>query len=112
MLWFYESSSLGRDNRASARHLPMRLLIEEDRHAMARWVAEYVSARINQHEADGEDRKFVLGLPASKDTAMVYRELVRLHKEGKVSFKNVVCFNITEWVGIPRDHKHSRHSFM
>ncbi len=35
----------------------------------------------------------------------MYRHLIRLHKAGKVSFANVVTFNMDEYVGLPRDHK-------
>ncbi len=42
----------------------------------------------------------------------MYKELVRLNKAGKVSFANVVTFNMDEYVGIPREHSESYHSFM
>ncbi len=42
----------------------------------------------------------------------MYRHLIELHKAGKVSFANVVTFNMDEYVGLPRDHKESYHSFM
>lgn len=42
----------------------------------------------------------------------MYRELIRLNKAGKVSFKNVVTFNMDEYCGIPQDHEQSYHTFM
>jgi glucosamine-6-phosphate deaminase len=42
----------------------------------------------------------------------MYRELIKLNKAGKVSFENVVTFNMDEYVGIPEDHPQSYHSFM
>jgi glucosamine-6-phosphate deaminase len=42
----------------------------------------------------------------------MYQRLVELHKQGKVSFKNVVTFNMDEYVGIPRDHEQSYYTFM
>ena len=42
----------------------------------------------------------------------MYRNLIKLHKEGKVSFRNVVTFNMDEYVGIPEDHSESYHTFM
>ncbi|MDE5972861.1 MAG: glucosamine-6-phosphate deaminase, partial [Muribaculaceae bacterium] len=53
-----------------------------------------------------------LGLPTGSSPLGMYRRLVELHKEGKVSFKNVVTFNMDEYVGIPRDHEQSYHTFM
>ncbi|MBR0291383.1 MAG: glucosamine-6-phosphate deaminase, partial [Bacteroidales bacterium] len=41
-----------------------------------------------------------------------YAELIRLYKAGKVSFKNVVSFNMDEYVGLPVEHPESYHSFM
>lgn len=35
-----------------------------------------------------------------------------MHKAGQVSFKHVVTFNMDEYVGLPKDHPESYHSFM
>jgi glucosamine-6-phosphate deaminase len=35
-----------------------------------------------------------------------------MHKAGKVSFTNVITFNMDEYIGIPDDHPESYHSFM
>ena len=35
-----------------------------------------------------------------------------LHKKGVVSFKNVVTFNMDEYVGLPQAHPESYYSFM
>ena len=35
-----------------------------------------------------------------------------MYKEGKVSFENVVTFNMDEYVGIPENHPESYHTFM
>ena len=40
------------------------------------------------------------------------RKLVEFHKRGELSFANVVTFNMDEYVGLPRDHPESYHSFM
>jgi glucosamine-6-phosphate deaminase len=42
----------------------------------------------------------------------MYKNLIKLNKEGKVSFKHVVTFNMDEHCGIPQDHEQSYHSFM
>jgi glucosamine-6-phosphate deaminase len=43
---------------------------------------------------------------------LVYEQLVQRHKAGEISFRNVTTFNMDEYVGIPRDHPESYHSFM
>ncbi len=35
-----------------------------------------------------------------------------MHKAGRVSFKHVVTFNMDEYVGLPKEHPESYHSFM
>jgi glucosamine-6-phosphate deaminase len=40
---------------------------------------------------------FVLALPGGHSPLMIYQELVRMHKEEKLSFKNVVVFSIYEY---------------
>ncbi len=35
-----------------------------------------------------------------------------MHKAGEVSFKHVVTFNMDEYVGLPKEHPESYHSFM
>lgn len=89
----------------------MRVIIEKDYDLMSRWAANYVMERINEF-APKESNPFVLGLPTGSSPIGMYRNLIRLHQEGKVSFRNVVTFNMDEYVGIPEDHPESYHSFM
>ncbi|EAU38665.1 glucosamine-6-phosphate deaminase [Aspergillus terreus NIH2624] len=59
-----------------------------------------------------ESNPFVLGLPTGSSPEIIYKTLVRRHRAGDISFKNVVTFNMDEYVGLPRDHPESYHSFM
>lgn len=89
----------------------MRLIIEPNYADLSRWAGNYVAARINAAKPTAE-KPFVLGLPTGSSPLGMYRRLVELYKEGKVSFKNVVTFNMDEYVGIPRDHEQSYWTFM
>lgn len=89
----------------------MRLIIEKDYDSLSKWAAEYVIKRINDFKPTAE-RKFVLGLPTGSSPMGMYKELVKAYKEGRVSFKNVVTFNMDEYVGLPEEHPESYHSFM
>lgn len=89
----------------------MRLIIEKDYADVSRWAANYVAARINAANPTPE-HPFVLGCPTGSSPLGMYRNLIELYKAGKVSFKNVVTFNMDEYVGIPRDHEQSYHTFM
>ncbi len=89
----------------------MRLIIEPDYSAVSRWAAEYVAARINEAKPT-EEHPFVLGCPTGSSPLGMYRELIKLVKEGKVSFKNVVTFNMDEYCNLPKEHPESYYSFM
>lgn len=89
----------------------MRLIIEPDYHKMSLWAARYVASRINQFKPTAS-RPFVLGCPTGSSPLGMYGELIQLCKEGKVSFENVVTFNMDEYRHLPEDHPQSYHSFM
>jgi len=89
----------------------MRVIIEPDYESAAKWTARHIVRRINEFGPTAE-RPFVLGLPTGSSPIGVYRELVELCKAGKISFKNVVTFNMDEYVNLPEDHPESYHSFM
>ena len=89
----------------------MRNLILDDFESMSKWVAYYVAQKIRKAEPTAEN-PYVLGLPTGSSPLGVYRELVKLHKDGMVSFKNVVTFNMDEYVGLAEDHPQSYHYFM
>ena len=47
-----------------------------------------------------------------RDRLKTYQELIKLNQAGEVSFKHVVTFNMDEYVGLPKEHPESYHSFM
>ena len=89
----------------------MRLIIQDSYAQLSKWAAAYIVKRINEFNPT-EDKPFVLGLPTGSTPLGTYRELINFYNEKKVSFKNVVTFNMDEYVGIPEDHPESYHSFM
>jgi len=89
----------------------MRLIIQPDYEALSKWAAYYVASKIVKANPS-EDKPFVLGLPTGSSPLGMYRELTELNRNGLVSFKNVVTFNMDEYVGIPEEHPESYHSFM
>lgn len=89
----------------------MRLIIEKDYQKMSQWAAEHVIERINAFQPTAE-KPFVLGLPTGSSPEGMYACLVKANKEGRVSFKNVITFNMDEYVGLAEDHPESYHSFM
>lgn len=89
----------------------MRLVIEENVAKAGEWTARYIVEQIKK-KAAVTDRPFVLGLPTGSTPISTYEALIRLHKAGEVSFKNVITFNMDEYVGLPEEHPESYHSFM
>ena len=87
----------------------MKVIIQENYDKMCEWAAAHIMAAINNHK---ENRPFVLGLPTGSSPLGVYKRLIEANKAGKVSFKNVVTFNMDEYVGLPRTHHESYWFFM
>lgn len=89
----------------------MRVMVQSDYKALSTWAAAYIADRINTFVPTAEC-PFVLGLPTGSSPIGTYKELIRLNKEGKVSFQNVVTFNMDEYIGISSDHPQSYRTFM
>lgn len=89
----------------------MRLIPLRNDEQVAKWSARHIVDRINQFNPTAE-RPFVLGLPTGGTPLKTYKELIRLYQAGEVSFKHVVTFNMDEYVGLPKEHPESYHSFM
>ena len=89
----------------------MRVIIQQDYAQLSKWAAEYVAAQINAANPTPE-KPFKLGCPTGSSPLGLYRNLIELYKEGKVSFENVITFNMDEYVGLPEEHPESYHSFM
>ena len=58
-------------------------------------VAHEIADLIKKKQAEG--KKCVLGLATGSSPVKVYDELVRMHKEEGLSFKNVITFNLDEY---------------
>ncbi len=57
-------------------------------------------------------KKCVLGLATGSSPKRLYAELVRMHKEEGLSFKNVVTFNLDEYYPISKEASQSYNRFM
>ncbi len=89
----------------------MRVIIKPDYETVAKWVANYIVYRINKFKPT-KDKPFVLGLPTGSTPLGVYKELINLYQNRKVSFENVVTFNMDEYVGLKPTDKQSYRYFM
>lgn len=48
------------------------------------------------------DNVLTAGLPTGSSPEGIYKRLVVFHKKGELSFKNVITFNMDEYVDLPR----------
>ena len=74
--------------------------------AVAREIVDLVQTRAASSE------KCVLGLATGVSPIKLYQELVRMHREEGVSFRNVVTFNLDEYLPMPKESEQSYHYFM
>jgi glucosamine-6-phosphate deaminase len=89
----------------------MRIIIQPDYETVSKWAANYVARKILLGKPTAK-QPFVLGLPTGSSPIGMYQHLIKLCKAGKVSFKNVVTFNMDEYVKLPENHPESYHTFM
>jgi glucosamine-6-phosphate deaminase len=89
----------------------MRIIIQPDYDKVSKWAANYVAKKIKDF-GPTDSKPFILGLPTGSSPLGMYKELIELNKKGVVSFKNVITFNMDEYVNLPEDHPESYHSFM
>ncbi|MBC8011978.1 MAG: glucosamine-6-phosphate deaminase [Burkholderiales bacterium] len=78
--------------------------------AACRGLAAEIAALIRERAA--QQRMVVFGLATGSTPVRLYRELIRLHREEGLSFKNVVTFNLDEYHGLARSHPESYWRFM
>lgn len=88
--------------------IPVR--IWDDAREASRYVAQSIALAIRQKQQDGE--KIVLGLATGSTPIKVYEELVRMHREEGLSFRNVVTFNLDEYYPMPKEARQSYWRFM
>jgi len=89
----------------------MRIIIKKDSLEAGSWAASYIIDKIKNANPTSKN-PFVLGLPTGSSPLPVYKEFIRRHKAGEISFKNVITFNMDEYVGLPENHTESYHYFM
>ncbi|MCQ2076673.1 MAG: glucosamine-6-phosphate deaminase [Bacteroidaceae bacterium] len=89
----------------------MRVIITQNYEDMSKWAANYVASKILNSNPT-PSKPFVLGCPTGSSPLGLYKHLVELNKNGKISFENVITFNMDEYVNLPEDHPESYHSFM
>lgn len=74
--------------------------------AVAREIADLIKYK------QSKKQKCILGLATGSSPITVYEELVNIHKREKLSFKNVITFNLDEYYPISSKNTESYYTFM
>jgi len=88
--------------------LPVTVFPNQEEASIA--VANRIAALIRDKQEKGEPA--ILGLATGATPVKVYDELIRLHKEEGLSFKNVITFNLDEYYPMQPDAEQSYVYFM
>ena len=89
----------------------MKVIIRNNSKEGSIWAAHHIAEKIKA-KAAVTDEPFVLGLCTGSTPIETYAELARMVQAGELSFRNVISFNMDEYVGLPEEHPESYHSFM
>ena len=89
----------------------MKVIIRNNSAEGSLWAAHHIAEKIKA-KAAVTDKPFVLGLCTGSTPIETYAELARMVQAGELSFKNVISFNMDEYVGLPESHPESYHSFL
>jgi glucosamine-6-phosphate deaminase len=92
----------------SLERIPVKIVPNQSDGSL--WVARQIAELIRQRQK--EKKSVVLGLATGSTPKSLYAELVRLHREEKLSFKNVITFNLDEYYPMEPTALQSYHRFM
>jgi glucosamine-6-phosphate deaminase len=88
----------------------IRTVIVDNHDDIARLVARRIADIIRERESQGATT--VLGLATGSTPIGVYRELIRMHRQDGLTFRNVISFNLDEYYPMPAESIHAYHRYM
>lgn len=77
----------------------MRIIIQKNYSDLVHWAGNYIIQKIKLFNPT-PDNLFVLGLPTGSTPIGLYNYLASEYKKGHISFKNVVTFNMDEYINL------------
>lgn len=84
--------------------------LHPDKQSAAKAIAREIADLIEIRSKSGKPT--VLGLATGSTPLPLYGELIRLHREEKLSFRSVITFNLDEYAGLGPTHPQSYRFFM
>ena len=82
----------------------MKVIVCKDYDAMSKKAYEYMKECITSK------KNAVLGLATGSTPVGLYKEMVADYKAGNTDYKDIVSYNLDEYVGIDRKHPESYYS--
>src|SRR5215467_13513339 len=92
----------------SFEKIPVKIF--EDLYQGSLFAAKTIANLIRERQSS--DEKVVLGLATGSTPKTLYAELIRMHREDGLSFKNVITFNLDEYYPIDHDALQSYNCYM
>lgn len=84
----------------------MKVIITKNYDELSKKAAEIMAEQINSN------KKSVLGLATGGSPVGMYKEIIKMNKEGKVDFSEVKTVNLDEYLGLSGEHPQSYRYFM
>ncbi len=84
----------------------MKIIVVDNYNELSKTAADYVLAQV------WEKPTSVLGLATGSTPLGLYKELIKAHQLGRVSFARVKTFNLDEYLGLAAENKRSYAYFM
>lgn len=84
----------------------MKLIIKENYDELSKETSKIIECQIRQKKDS------VLGLATGSSPLGAYKDLVRKFEDEDLSFKDVISFNLDEYIGLDKDNKSSYTYFM
>lgn len=106
---YYRSNDMF-ESLSQRRYEKLRTNIYKDANEGSIFTARVIADLIKRKSDQGEN--CYLGLSGGSSPSYVYDELVRIHLEEKLSFEDVVVFNVTEFFPVFNDGRHSNASLL
>ena len=101
---YYRSTDMI-ENLRQTRYEKLNTKIYADSNEGAYQIAQNVASLIREKENNAE--RCILGLSGGSSPLGVYDELVRMHRDEKLSFANVVVFNVSDFFPVNQGERHS-----
>jgi len=102
----YQSPGINEETRFEKLHT----VTFDDSKIGSNLIAKEICDLVKSKQEKG--KKCVLGFATGSSPILIYKEIIRIHKEESLSFKNVIAFNLDEYYPIKANDKNSYYHFM